>query len=218
MTSVRPIEWCLVSCMTASSHRVRLKRTIGVRPNAFPGNMICAKARLSCDACCGSDEPFFRERNAAAVADDEVVEEPNLDEGEGVPQPRRDDFVGLARLGDAARMVVGENHGRGISRERLLDYLARMHARAVHGSAKQLLASRQPVAAVEEEAAEHLVLEVAKARDEIVARGARARQHGPRLQALEVMPAHQLERGLQLSPARGPDARLLADDVAAGRE
>jgi len=38
-----------------------------------------------------------------------VIEEADLDEGQGVAEPRRDDLVGLARLRDTRRMVVGDN-------------------------------------------------------------------------------------------------------------
>src|SRR5688500_20193380 len=62
-------------------------------------------------ACCAADsplyKPFFREGNAASVADDQVVEQADLDQREGVPQPGGDDIVRLAGLRVAGRVVVG---------------------------------------------------------------------------------------------------------------
>jgi hypothetical protein len=74
------------------------------------------------------------------------------------------------------------------------------------------------VPAVEEQAAEHLVLEVPQARDQVLPCRARAGQRRARPQPLEVMAAHELERGLQFCPARRPDARLVAERVTACRQ
>src|SRR5688572_14587725 len=93
-----------------------------------------------------------------------------------------------------------------------------MDTGAVDRPPEQLLAARQPVPAVEEQAAEYLVLEVAQARDQVIACRARAREHGPGLEPLEVMPAHDLERGLQLRPSCGADTRLVAERMAIGGE
>src|SRR5688500_13725252 len=93
-----------------------------------------------------------------------------------------------------------------------------MDTGAVDRPPEQLLAARQPVSAVEEQAAEYFVLEVAQAGDQVIARRARAREHGPGLEPLEVMPAHDLERRLQLRPSRGADPRLVAKCAATCRE
>src|SRR5688572_11534220 len=140
-----------------------------------------------------------------------MIEQAYLDQSKGVAQACRDDLVGLTGLSNSTGMVVGEYHGAGIAGQCLLDHFPGVHARPVDGAPEQLLAAREPVPAVEKEAAEHLVLEVPEARDQVVAGGARAREHGTGLEPLEVMAAHDFERGLQLRPARGSDARLVAE-------
>ena len=47
------------------------------------------------------------EGDAGAVADDDVVEQPDVDQRERVLDAPRDPFVGLARLGNARRVIVG---------------------------------------------------------------------------------------------------------------
>ena len=72
-------------------------------------------------------------------------------------------------------MVVRDDYGRRVPLQRLFDDFAREHARAVDRAAKQFLEVDQPVAIVQIEAAKHLVFEVAQARDQEIARGARTR-------------------------------------------
>ncbi len=64
--------------------------------------------------------------------------------------PLGDQFVGLAGLGDARRMIVGDDHGGGIALQRELHDLARMHARAIDRAAEQLLELNEPMALVEQ--------------------------------------------------------------------
>ena len=66
-------------------------------------------------------------------------------------QRLRQQLVGAAGLGDAGRVVVREDHRRGVARERRLDDLARVDARLRERAAEELLARDQPVLAVEEE-------------------------------------------------------------------
>jgi hypothetical protein len=70
---------------------------------------LCAVKSACCARIPALNQAFFRERNAAAVADDEVIQQADLDQGESVAQARRDDLVRLAGLRDAARVVVGDN-------------------------------------------------------------------------------------------------------------
>ena len=95
--------------------------------------------------------------------------------GERLAQARGDDLVRLARFGHAGRVVVGQDDGRGIARQRLLDHFARVHAGAVHRAAEQLVEADQAMPAVEKQAAEHLVWAVAQSGNEeipAVGRGA----------------------------------------------
>ena len=64
-----------------------------------------------------------------------------------------------ARLGSATprRVVVGEDHRRGVAGERRLDDLARIDAGLRQRAAEELLGGEQPVLAVEEEPDEDLV-------------------------------------------------------------
>ena len=52
----------------------------------------------------------LRQRDAGAVADDDVIEQTNVHQREGLLDPLGDQLVRAARLGDARRMVVSENH------------------------------------------------------------------------------------------------------------
>ena len=48
-----------------------------------------------------SEQPTFRERQAAVVADDEVIQHADVDQRERIAQTARDELVCLAGLGDA---------------------------------------------------------------------------------------------------------------------
>ena len=58
-----------------------------------------------------------------------MIEHLDVDECERGFQRSREDLVGVARLGDARRMVVREDHRGGIVLERAFHDLARIHAR-----------------------------------------------------------------------------------------
>jgi len=68
----------------------------------------------------------FRRTKRTALTDDDVIEHPMSSR----PAPRgaglRDQFVRLAGLGDAGRMIVRQDHGGGISGQRQLHDLARL--------------------------------------------------------------------------------------------
>jgi len=51
-------------------------------------------------------KPPFREADAAPLADDQVVDHADVDQGERVPETGRDQFVGPARFGDPGGVVV----------------------------------------------------------------------------------------------------------------
>src|SRR5262245_14021270 len=61
------------------------------------------------------------------VADDEMVEDANVDEGKSFLEPLRDELISLRRRGNARRVVVREDHRCGIVRQCLLDDFARMN-------------------------------------------------------------------------------------------
>ena len=70
---------------------------------------------------------------------------------------------------------MGQDHGRGVAVQGLLDHFPRVDRRAVDGAAKQLLEGQHPVPVVQEQAAEHLVGPVPKpGQQELPAVGRRA--------------------------------------------
>src|SRR5690606_18479876 len=111
-----------------------------------------------------SEPAALGERNVAAAAHDAVDEQPYLDEPEGLRELQRDAADGLARLGAPGRMVVADDDGRGIQRQRALDDLARVHRGAVDRAAKELLVADDAVARVEKKTAEHLVRQIREPR------------------------------------------------------
>jgi hypothetical protein len=79
-----------------------------------------------------------------------VIEDSNVDKGEGVLDALGDELVGLGGFGDsAARVVVCQDDGGGVVLERLLDDFARMYRCAVDGAAEEVLAGDQAMAGVE---------------------------------------------------------------------
>jgi len=52
-----------------------------------------------------SNKSTFRQRYADTLADDDVIEQPNVHQGERLLDALRDQFVGLARLGDAGGVL-----------------------------------------------------------------------------------------------------------------
>jgi hypothetical protein len=80
-----------------------------------------------------SEEPTLGERQTAVVTDDEVIEHADIHQRERVAQSARDEFVGLAGLGDTGRMVVREDERGGVVLQGLRTDLARMNAGAVDG-------------------------------------------------------------------------------------
>ncbi len=103
------------------------------------------------------EQPALGERHADAVADYDMVQHPNVHQGKRFDQPVGDHLVGLAGLSDAGGVIVREYDRRRIALQRQLDHLARVHARAVNGAAKQLIEADHAVPVVEAQAAEHLV-------------------------------------------------------------
>ena len=91
-----------------------------------------------------------------------MIEHPDVHQGQGVPQTSGNQFVGLAGLGDAGRVIVGQDHGRGIAAERQLDDLAGMDTGAVNRATENLVKSNDSVAIVQEQAAKDLMFAVPK--------------------------------------------------------
>ena len=62
------------------------------------------------DRCPLSDQSALSQRHARTVAHDDVVQQTYIHQGEGLLDSLRDEFVGLARLSHAARVVVRDYH------------------------------------------------------------------------------------------------------------
>ena len=108
-------------------------------------------------------------------------------------RPQRWAFTQVDERGERTITTVGPKaRPRGHDDRLPWHDLAGMDAGAVHGAAEKLLAGREPVPAVEEQAAEHLVLEVPQPRDQVVAGGAGAREDRPRLEPFQVVAPHDL--------------------------
>ena len=82
-----------------------------------------------------------------------MIEHADVDQLQGFAQPSRDHFVGLTGLGDAGWMIMRQYDRGGIAGQRLLHYLARMHAGAVDGAAEQLIEGDQAMPIVQMQAA-----------------------------------------------------------------
>src|SRR5439155_27278541 len=89
-------------------------------------------------------------RHGARPGDDEMVEHLDVDERERGFQRSREDLVGVAGLGDAGRVVVGEDHGGRVVLERALHDFARIDARLRERAAEKLLRRGHAVLRVEE--------------------------------------------------------------------
>ena len=94
-------------------------------------------------------QPPLGQRHTGTVANDDVVEHAHVDEREGFAQAPGDVLVGLAGLGNAGGVVVGEDRRCGVVVQGTTHDLARVHARPVDAAAKQLLVRQDAVAVVE---------------------------------------------------------------------
>src|SRR5690349_816892 len=112
------------------------------------------------------------------VADDEVIEHADVDEGECIAEPPRDQFVGLTRLRYAGRVVVRKDERGRVVLQRLPYDFARMNTGAVDGAAEHFFEMNEPVAVIEMQAAEHLVGPVTQLRGEELSRGGGRVQRG----------------------------------------
>ena len=108
--------------------------------------------------------------------DHEMVEQLDIDQGEGILELPGQQLVGAARLRDAGGVIVGEDHRGGVGRERGLHHLTRIDARLRQRSAKQLLDCEHPVLRTEHEGDEDFVLAAAEREPQVIAHRARGRE------------------------------------------
>src|SRR5690349_3413351 len=98
-----------------------------------------------------SEQSPLAERNAPLAPDDHVVDEADPDELGRLPQTAREFQVVRRGSRIAGRMVVVEDHRRGILEESALQDLARLDDRAVDRAAITLEILQQAMPGVEEE-------------------------------------------------------------------
>src|SRR5580658_7322445 len=158
-----------------------------------------------------SKKSTFRQRYAGAVADDDVIQQLDVHQGERLLDALGNELIRLARFRDARGMVVSHDDRGRIALQRQLDDLARMHARTVDRAAEQLLEVDEAVALVEIQAAKYFVLEVAELRGEKIAGRPRAGQGGSGAQRLRQLPPCDFGNGLNLGVANGSEPGLRAE-------
>jgi hypothetical protein len=127
-----------------------------------------------------------------------VVEHTHLHQRQRLLQRMGDHLVGARGLGHAARVIVCQHHRRGIALECAPRHLARVHAGLRQAAAEQDLELDQPVLGVEEEHAEHLVVERCQLQRQVVLHRLRLLEARLRGQALGEHAAGDLEHGGQL--------------------
>lgn len=96
------------------------------------------------------------------LTDHEMIKQSNVHQFEGRLQSAGDSLVSLTRLRDAGRVVMRQDHGGCIDRQRLLDHFSRVDAGPVNRATEQLLERDDPVPVVEIDAAEQLVFEASE--------------------------------------------------------
>ena len=135
-----------------------------------------------------------------------MVEQPHIDEGQRLLQLGREVPVGGAWLRHAARVVVGDDDGGRIHRQRALDDDAWVHGSGVDGALEQDRFGDDPVAVVEEQRGEALAGRPAKPAPEVVAGMPWAGQWVAANQFGLQMATSQRERARQQGGTRAADA------------
>jgi hypothetical protein len=107
-----------------------------------------------------SDQPALSHRRDVLGSDHDMIEQAYLNEQQCLRQLHRDRAICFARLSHTARMVVRQDQRRRIVGERTLHHLSGIYGGAVDGASEQLFVPDQPMARVQEQAAEHFVVTV----------------------------------------------------------
>jgi len=122
------------------------------------------------------EEPPLREAGGIVAGDNDVIEDSNIDEGEGLLDALGDHFVCLGRFGDSARVVVGQDDGGGVMFESFLEDFAGVYGGAVDGAAEEVLASDQAMARVEVDQRKHLMRALRESGHQVVSGRSRRAQ------------------------------------------
>ncbi len=124
-------------------------------------------------------QPPLREAHRRRTPHDNVVQHPDLHQGQGVLQAPCEYLIRPTGLSHAGRVVVGEDHGSCVEEEGRLDHLPGMDGTAVDGAPEQPAEVDDPVSLIQEQAAEDLVLVPGQLGDEVIPRISRAAEGGP---------------------------------------
>ena len=115
-----------------------------------------------------SQLPMFGKRMDPRARDDEVVEQADIDQCQGLFQCAREQEVRFAGFGGARRMVVGQHDAGRVGSERFLHYFARIHAGMTERTAEHFLGGDQAILDVEEEHDERFVALAAEQHAQVI--------------------------------------------------
>ena len=128
-----------------------------------------------------------------------MVQQADLDQGQGLLQALGDGAVGGRGVGAAGRVVVTDDHRRRIVAQRPPHHLARVHLGAVDGAGEQFLEGQRAVPGVQEQHREHLVRPCPQAAGEVAAGGDRVGEGVAAGQGRGKVAVAQLQGGGQLA-------------------
>jgi hypothetical protein len=86
-----------------------------------------------------------------------VVEQADVEQGQGILQAPRDGLVRQAGLIHSGRVIVCGDQGRSAVTQCLFRHYAWVHRCAVYGAVEQFFEGNDPVTRIQEKAGEHLV-------------------------------------------------------------
>ena len=99
----------------------------------------------------------FGERVRAALADDEVIQHPDIDGGQGTLQPLGDRTISGRGLGVPRGVLMRQDQRRSVERQRTLDHHPRIHAGLVDRALEQRFIGEHLVLVVEKHDGEDFV-------------------------------------------------------------
>ena len=137
-----------------------------------------------------------------------MIQDADIDQRQGIAQPVGQLAVGLARLGDAAGVIVGEDHsGRMMTQGTPYD-LTGVDRGAVERALADALEGQYTMLGVEQQRGKHLVMEIAQLVPEVGRHGVGVLKRRTSLQGFGEVAAGHLQDRLQLRKLGGPQARL----------
>src|SRR5258706_4004646 len=102
-----------------------------------------------------------------------MVKDTDLNQRQRFLQATGDQFIGLTRFRDTARVVVYQDASGGISGQRFLHHFPRMDRSAIQGSSEQLLPLDKSMPVVDVDDTEYFVRTIAQSHREVLTHGAR---------------------------------------------